>query len=350
MSVIFVGPKLNPVTGQSLAFHNLTNNYHNDKLILEYGGRSLLFQILSIIYGFFKMLYYLMFNKCSTMYITTSRSKFGFFRDFLFINLANYYSLNIVNHLHGADFKDFYLSLHPWLKKIVYKTYCKVSTSIVLLPKMKEQYDMFDNMQVVAVDNGCAFPKIIPDFNDKKHKQILYLSNVMYSKGITFLIDAVDIIKKQGIDIKLVITGNILGDNYMSKNEMTTVFYEKIRNKKYIEYVGPVSGKIKENLLHESLYFVLPSFYKTEAQPLSLIEAMFNGCICITTNHNYLSDMVSVHNGCIVRTENFNDISDYIISNIEDREYQGKIFSLNVDYSYNRFSLDKHINKIISLL
>ncbi|MGR5311895.1 glycosyltransferase family 4 protein [Photobacterium damselae] len=349
MSVIFIGPKLNPVTGQSLAFHNIVNNYGKEKLLIEYGGSTKFEQVISTLFGFFKMLLYLIFHRTNSVYITTSRSRLGFARDFIFIHLASLFSVKILNHLHGADFKDFYFSLSNFFRKIVYVTYCKISVSIVLLPKMKEQYDMFSSMKVIAIDNGCSPPSKHPDFERKIKNQILYLSNVMYSKGILFLIDAIDTLKNHDSNIKLIVAGNILGDDYMNEFEMSKIFFDKIKNKDYIEYVGPVSGVKKNKLLHESLYFALPSFYKTEAQPLSLIEAMLNGCICITTSHNYLSDMVSNKNGCIVREQNSNDISDFIISNTISEENQKEIYSFNLNYANNRFSLENHLKKIISL-
>ncbi|EOV8088223.1 glycosyltransferase family 4 protein [Providencia rettgeri] len=350
MSVIFIGPKLKPITGQSLAFSNIKENFHGNKLIVEYGGNSILSHINSILFGLIKIFIYCLKNRNATMYITTSRSKLGFLRDAVFINLTRLFSVRIINHLHGADFKDFYLSSPSILKKIINLTYKKISVSIVLLPRMREQYDMFPNMKVVSINNGCPLPNPIPTFEKKEKNKVLYLSNVMYSKGITFLIDAIDKIKEKNADINLIIAGNILGDEYKSQKEMSKLFFDKISNKEYIKYIGPITGTEKTNLLSESLFFVLPTFYKTEAQPLSLIEAMLYGCICITTNHNYLPDIMSMKNGITIGKKNSEEIIKYIIEMLNNEKKQKEIFYFNLKYSREKFSLDSHINNVISLL
>ena len=153
MPVIFVGPKLKPITGQSLAFFNIKENFHGNKLVVEYGGNGIFSHINSILSGLLKIFIYFLKYRNATMYITTSRSKLGFLRDAAFINLARLFSVRIVNHLHGADFKDFYLSSSYALKKMIDFTYKKISVSIVLLPRMKEQYDMFPNMKIVHINN-----------------------------------------------------------------------------------------------------------------------------------------------------------------------------------------------------
>lgn len=350
MSVIFIGPQNDPITGQSLAFSLIYDNYKENKSIIEYGGRNTIFKIMSIVICSIKLFMLGVTFKYDSVYITTSRTVFGFIRDFLLINISKLFSLKVVNHLHGADFKNFYFSLNPIMKELVNYTYKKIDTSIVLLPRMKEQYDMFENMNIVCISNCCDTPLYTPNFEKKKKNTILYLSNVMFSKGIVHLIDAVIKLHDEGVDVELNIAGSILGDDFKSKDEMESILFNKILNKKYIEYVGVVKGKCKDKLLHESMLFVLPTFYKTEAQPISIIEAIANGCVVITTNHNYLMDMISLRNGCIIEKQCVSSIYDAISVYLKSIEKAKVVFDHNVKIAGDKYSLDKYVLKISSEL
>ncbi|UAX03693.1 glycosyltransferase family 4 protein [Proteus terrae] len=300
--VIFVGPKLRPITGQSLSFDTAFKSYDSRKKSLVYGGKNSLLKIVNIIYIYFLYIFYLLFYDVNKLYITTNRSRFGFLKDFAFIITASIFNVKVVNHLHGADFKSFRKNSGPNFKKIIDYLYSKIDISIVLLPNMKEQYDMYPNMEIRTVPNCCITSKL-DSFSHKNISgplEILYLSNVMYSKGIIYLIEAVDRMINSGIDVTLSVAGNFMADEFLEEEQIKNKFLKLIEGKSYINYYGPVYGEEKNKLLVKSNVFVLPTFYQTEAQPISIIEAMYAGCTIITTNHNYLPDMVSSDNGFVV--------------------------------------------------
>ena len=53
----------------------------------------------------------------------------------------------------------------------------------------------------------------------------------------------------------------------------------------HTDYIGIVNGKAKKNLLEWGNVFVLPTFYKMEGQPISILEAMATKNLVVTTNH-----------------------------------------------------------------
>lgn len=158
--VIFVGPKLRPITGQSLSFDTAFKSYDSRKKSLVYGGKNSLLKIVNIIYIYFLYIFYLLFYDVNKLYITTNRSRFGFLKDFAFIITASIFNVKVVNHLHGADFKSFRKNSGPNFKKIIDYLYSKIDISIVLLPNMKEQYDMYPNMEIRTVPNCCITSKL----------------------------------------------------------------------------------------------------------------------------------------------------------------------------------------------
>ena len=99
------------------------------------------------------------------------------------------------------------------------------------------------------------------------------MSNVIESKGIFDLIDAIGSDKKYTLKI----AGRVFPDE---KDR----FDNCLKQHKNIEYLGFVSYEDKKKLLMESAVFCLPTRYPTEAQPIALIEALCMGCMVVSTD------------------------------------------------------------------
>lgn len=351
---ILVGPLPSPVTGQSIAFKALVDNYKYNKKVFDYNCNKehffyFLIKNLSVVLSFFV---YCLLNKknISSVYITTSRSNVGFFRDFALISTAALFSLTIINHLHGADFKRF-RAKNNILKVLIDFIYIRISASIVLCDSMKEQYDCYENMKLVTIPN-------FHDLTDKStivhkstnHFKVLYLSNVMYSKGIFHLIDSVKALVDNGFNIQLDIAGAVMADLYMAKDESEKLLLEKIKNCNYIKFHGAVYGPKKTYLLENASVFCLPSFYPTEAQPISIIEAMATGCFIITTDHNYLPDLVSQKEGLVIKKDNQEAISDALKFTYENPAVLKGISKHNVEHAEKNYSLSTYIHSITEVI
>ena len=106
-----------------------------------------------------------------------------------------------------------------------------------------------------------------------------YMSNLIEDKGIIIFIEAIIYIKEVlGHDIRAWIAGDYIGTPSKSRE-----CYEKVKTKNYINYVGVIRDKQKWDKLLETDLFILPTYYKTEALPLSIVEAMRCGCLCISS-------------------------------------------------------------------
>ena len=62
-----------------------------------------------------------------------------------------------------------------------------------------------------------------------------------------------------------------------------------------VNYKVQILGEEKNKLLNDSHVLVLPTNYSTEAQPLSIIEAISRGNVIISTNFRAIPDMVINH-------------------------------------------------------
>ena len=210
---------------------------------------------------------------------------------------------------------------------------------------------MYPSMKVVSVNN-CS-EAVHFSRNDKLGAgclNLLYLSNIMYSKGILHLIEAVDNLVLAGHGIELYIAGQIIADEYRSVDEIRLQFETLSNGKSYIKYLGVVEGDTKKRLLNHSDIFVLPTFYKTEAQPISVIEAMMAGLPIITTDHNYMSDLVTSESGLRVRTKSVAQLEAAILKLKSAPLLMASISNYNKESSASKFSVEQYVSSISNVL
>lgn len=337
-NVLCVGPLPEPITGQSFAFESFVNNSQHEiyTLNLNLTGKPFFLKLILALSVVLRFLFLIFTQKLDVLYITTSRSNLGFLLDSIFILFFLLFTKKpkIVNHLHGADFASF-RELSK-LRFLIDYVYSKIDVSIVLCERMKEQYFSYNNMKVVSVSNFSSTSIAGVDAEIKQRHfvkgnfKLLYFSNLMYSKGVVVLLDAVSNLIQNGYDIELTLAGKFLTDEFMDK--------EELRNKvdlylsENIKYIGVVNGEQKTNILNESNIFCLPTFYKTEAQPISIIEAMAHCNIVVTTRHNYNEDFLDEDEVVFVHKNDVEELEAKLTDIFQKREH----YLCYMDKAYKR--------------
>lgn len=349
-NILLVGPLLPPIHGQSLAFTRFCESVDNKNIIVvntNLEDKSKLCKILSTFKTLLIIFFKSVFAKYDIVYFTGSRSFLGSIKDILLINLVNFKRIKIINHLHGSDFYEFLHSVPKWYQKVLFYSYNKVDTSIVLLESMKSQFIDFENMTIEIVPNFYD-KELDKEFEKKDESKInlVYLSNIMKSKGIFEFIDAFEKLSKSHENIYLNIAGGFIADEYMGIEEVKKEFYKKIKNKNSIQYIGKIFGEDKIRLFQKSDIFVLPSYYKSEAFPISIIEAMACENAIVTTNYKYLPELVSVKNGTLVEPKSIESLIDGIENLLKDKEKLRTIQKYNAKYAKDKYSLEKYINNL----
>ncbi len=351
--ILCVGPKLPPIHGQSLAFTRFYESINDSGRLLvntnmeDSTGFDKIFGTFKILFLIF---YKILFNKVDVVYFTCTRSFMGSIKDIFLINLASFKNIKLINHLHGSDFSDFLHNSPKWYQKILFSAYAKVDTSIVLLDSMKKQFKDFPDMKIEVVPNfyDNELNKTLAE-KDNEIINLLYLSNIMKSKGIFELIDSFIELSMKHKDICLNIAGGFMGDEYLSRNEIEKQFLEKIKDNLKINYLGKVYGEEKVKLFQRSDIFVLPSYYRSEAFPISIIEAMRCGNAIVTTNYKYLPEVVNIQNGILVEAKSVDSLIYGINKLLEDNELLDNIQEYNKKEA-KKYSLDKYIDKLTQIV
>lgn len=357
--ILMVGTPPPPFQGQPIAFASAVEAVKDD---FDYRILHTSFQSGNVIGAIFKLLkyyillpYYLVSFRPKKVYFLCSRSVVGGFRDIYLIILCYFTSIRLYNHLHGSDFNVYVESL-PWIyKRIVQFLFQRVDRHAVLVKGMEEQlYSVSDSSKIQIIHN------FYEDYDSKKYEReirstdvvnLLFLSSIVKTKGIFELIYAFKKLKEQKFKVHLYICGGFLSDNEMNKKEVQEKFSSLVTDVEDITYLGAVDKQKKYEVLNRSHIFVLPTYYSSEAVPLSIIEAMSSGCAIVTTNYRYLPNIVqSKVNGDLVKVRSTDDLVsklEYLISN---KCVLKKISKTNKDIATDMYSEKNYQQNIRNFL
>jgi glycosyltransferase involved in cell wall biosynthesis len=235
----------------------------------------------------------MLFCACPTLtYLVLSQSTIGFLRDSLLIWPASLRGSHIVLHLHGGNFRDWFLGRSWFMKAYVRTVLGRVTRVIVLGDSLKSQFDgLVDNRRIAVVPNGI-------DWQDSgtharvarssSRYRVLHLCTLSHLKGALVLIEAIPLVVRHRQDVEFVFAGLW---SHAEDKQWADQFIVQQGIGQYIRFTGQVEGAQKRALFESSDIFVFPGVQQ-EGQPLVVIEAMAAGLPVIFTDRGCLRDTV----------------------------------------------------------
>jgi glycosyltransferase involved in cell wall biosynthesis len=301
--VLIIGPTPPPFHGVAVAIQillasQLRNQFHvihldlADRRGIQHVNKPDLHDGFLFLRQWLKLVSMLL-HACPTLtYLVLSQTTIGFFRDSFLIWPAYLRGSNIVIHLHGGNFRHWFLE-RSWLMKAYVRTVLgRVTRVIVLGDSLKSQFDgLMDKRRIAVVPNGI-------DWEDSGSRartpssstryRILHLSSLSRLKGALVLIEAIPSVVIHRQDVEFVFAGpwSHLEDKWCADQ-----FIAQEGIGRYIRFTGQVEGYQKRALFDSSDIFVFPGVQQ-EGQPLVVIEAMAAGLPAIFTDRGCLRDTV----------------------------------------------------------
>jgi len=210
-------------------------------------------------------------------------SRGSFYRKSIFINISKLYRKKVIIHVHGAEFKQFYLDESSEFKKKYIRSILKKANKVIVLSEDWKEFflDICDKEKIIVMYNSI----IIPPKEDKSYKNIniLFLGRLGERKGMYDLLSIMPNILKNNKNIKV----NLLGDGDV---EQVKQICKDKRINNQVKVLGWVKGIAKEKIIKESTIFVLPSY--NEGMPMSVLESMGYSLPIISTNVGGISCQV----------------------------------------------------------
>jgi glycosyltransferase involved in cell wall biosynthesis len=297
-------------------------------------------------------------------YLALTTTGAAFFKDILIVMLLRAFNIKRIYHLHNRGVS---LKRNNFLYRISYNFVFKNAEVILLSDRLYHDIQEFvpknkiyicpngiddlakQNAKSVIIEEDLLLAETNSHSSENSNKtaQLLFLSNLIESKGVFDLLEACALIKAKGISFKCTFIG---GESDISSNQ----FMNRINMLDLAEHVvfeGKKYGKDKELAYQKADIFVFPTFYSNECFPLVLLEAMSYGLPVVSTYEGGIQDIVEINvTGLLVEQRNVADLAgklEFLIQNPDVAKKMG----ISGRKKYEReFTLDRFENKLKEIL
>lgn len=278
--------------------------------------------------------------------IVHMHSSFGasFYRSLPFIYMASWAKKPIINHIHGADFDEFYVNASDKKKAQIKKVYNKCSILIALSAEWADRF-----MQIVPakkvriiVNYSTLHEEALEErLQRTSNNTVLFLGEIGRRKGCYDIPAVAAEVVRVVPNVKFILAG--VGSEADEK-----AVKELFKDKGVAEYVvfpGWVRGADKDKLLRESDVFYLPSY--NEGMPMSILDAMGYGLPIVSTNVGGIPKIVhDEENGNCCEVGDIKTMSDSIAKLLTDRDELTKFGKKSFEIVKNGYSLERHLELV----
>jgi glycosyltransferase involved in cell wall biosynthesis len=294
-------------------------------------------------FDFIFSLIYLSINikKGDISYFHLSDRKMGIYRDTLYFYVAALKGSKVIIHFHSGHFPE--ITKIPLFFRILSRmNRIKKIKLIILGDYVSDNLTLYfkrfsKDLEIKKILNDGSHIQIKEPDNEtnlQKKWSVLFVSQLYKKKGISVFLDiACRMNELEPSKLNFIIAGRDV-ENQINASELppNTLF---LGSKTHDQII---------NLMSKSEILVFPSTYATEAQPLTILEAMSQGLAIIATKYRSIPEMVTAgYNGHLIDPNSHTMADDiiYLLQNYVEHPEELKKHKLNsrkkfdYDFSFN---------------
>lgn len=204
------------------------------------------------------------------LYVSISPRGAAFVRDVAYVALARALRVPVILHWHGVL---------PTRRNRLVEAILRDCSAIFLSERLAG-----DARAHAIVPNGIPDVPSAARGGDVRSTRILFLSNLVRSKGPLVLLDALAKLRARGVEVTATFAGGAGAD------DSAALVQKAARELPNVSYVGPVYGEAKWQLYASHDVFVHPTL--DDAFPLVVLEAMQHGLPVVSTRVGAIPDIV----------------------------------------------------------
>ena len=278
-------------------------------------------------------------------------------RDLPVFLVAKCVSDKLICHLVGSDINYFLSSLSKFELRLLRFCFTGINRWVVLGPDMQRQVEVAYAGVNLAPPLSTTFfhnPGLLPAEVDmfvgsaltespipnERHLNVGYMSNFIEEKGIVQFIDAVIYLNEV---LNFNVSGWVAGSFIGKPSKSVLASMSSIEGKSYLSNLGMLTNQAKWDRLLSNDILILPTYYKSESLPLSLVEAMRAGCYCISSDVGEIGSLLAADRGFILNDLRAESIAEAVVvassscafgkHRLAAMKYAGSVFS------FERFKL-----------
>ena len=284
--------------------------------------------------------------KPDLVYVTPNACGGAFYKDFVVVQLLKNMSCKIVAHYHN---KGVSTRQDKPLDNFLYRRFFKGLKVILLAEALYP-----DIQKYVKRENVLICPNGIPEtlteepLGERRNKvpHLLFLSNLIISKGVLVLLDALKILKDKGYSFVCDFVGGETAEL------SATDFNREVQKRGLNEiafYRGKKFGVEKAKYFQQADIFTFPTY--NEAFGLVNLEAMEYKLPIVTTNEGGITDVVKDGmNGLISEKRNPESLAGCIAQLLDDEVLRRQMGEAGYRMYKERFTLQRFEERMCEVL
>jgi glycosyltransferase involved in cell wall biosynthesis len=305
--------------------------------------------------------------RAHVLYMTIGASGLGFLRDAMLIWAARLCGCRIVLHLKGGGYRQLYDTQSRALRALMSRTLAQADRIVVLGKLLRLEFDFVPGAErrLVVVPNGLPLglasdsgaTKTLPQ--PGKPFRMLYLSNLIESKGYQTVLQACRLLK-QRFDFEF--TCDFCGDFVQtvtenairSPHEAEMQFRAQVKEwglDNIVVHHGLVRGERKAQFLKTAHVFVLPTRYAWEGQPISIIEALAYATPVISTRYRGIPEQViHSYNGFLIPPDAPEILAKHIAELAANQDLYKALSRQAQQHFQEHFTGAAHLQRLIAVI
>lgn len=307
-------------------------------------GKKALCKIIRYVSILWQVFIQLIIYRPELCYIAITVRGIAFYKDSIIVLLVKLMGIKLVFHFHN---KGISACQDRWFDNFLYKKVFNNAEAVLL-----SKYLYPDIRKYITEEHVHYCPNGIPVVKNKRHKlrktgivKVLFLSNLIESKGIFILLEACKLLKERGA----IFHCSIVGGEGDITSEQLGYKINGLGLKNCVTYLGKKYGLEKENIFFNADIFVHPTL--NDCFPLVLLEAMQYSLPIVSTFEGGIPDIVKDGvTGFLIPQRNITVLAEKLELLIFDTKLRKQMGVAGKEKFEKEFTIEKFENQMKNIL
>ena len=287
--ILVIGQTPPPYGGQALMIQTLLEGeYDNAKLFHINLGFSKNFDDMGSfkLYKFWALfrtilltwIYRFYYNINVVYYGPAGPNKLAVYRDILLLVPTRFLFKKIILHTHAGGSSKVYTRLSLFMQFFYRIAFFKPDILVTLTEFSHGDDVIFQPLKVCVLPNGIKdeYPAYVDRIKNFRHKprnitELLYVGAMYKERGILELINAVQLLTKNNIAVRLSLMGIFISSEFEIETKKRI---QKLGIQEHIQFIGTKINDEKWQVFCETDIFCFPTYVPSETFGLVLVESM----------------------------------------------------------------------------